>query len=111
MSCPDCVDTHVCHICGGRGRSDASGIPTTCPVCAGSGACATCGASRARPRTSDGALNAAEAGTVGASPLVHAVAKTLNGNKARCGAGTVGAVLTGRFDPDAAGSCPDCARL
>ncbi len=113
VSCPDCVDTLECHICGGRGRSEASGIPTVCPACAGTGVCATCGTASAAPRgrSSDGALTAAEAGTVGSSPLVHAVGKTLSGNKARCGAGLISAMTTGRFEPDSPGSCPDCARL
>ena len=110
MSCQHCVETLVCHICGGRGRSDASGVPTVCRACGGSGVCATCGVpvSGGRLRQHDGPLTAAEAGTVGNSPLVHAVAKTLNGNKARCGAGHIGATLTGRFEPDSAASCPDC---
>jgi hypothetical protein len=111
--CLDCVDTLVCHICGGRGRSDASGIPTDCGACAGTGVCATCGkAVAAKPaRRVDGALTAAEAGTVGSSPLVHAVGKTLNGNKARCGAGGITGQVTGRFVPDAPGSCLDCSLL
>lgn len=41
------------------------------------------------------------------SPMLHAARKTLSGTKAVCGAGPV-AVKGGRFDPDAAGSCPDC---
>ncbi|MDT7570755.1 MAG: hypothetical protein QOE05_929 [Actinomycetota bacterium] len=110
--CQDCVDTRVCHICGGRGRSEASGIPTTCQACRGSGECATCGTPPAKPvRQQDGALTAAEAGTVGSSPLVHAVGKTLSGAKARCGAGAITGQVMGRFVPDAAGSCPDCSQL
>ena len=111
-ACEDCVDTRVCHICGGRGRSDASGIPTTCPACNGSGVCATCGKVPAKPaRQSEGSLTAAEAGTVGTSPLVHAVGKTLTGSKARCGAGAITGSVMGRFVPNAAGSCPDCSNL
>jgi hypothetical protein len=110
--CEDCVDTRVCHICGGQGRSDASGIPTVCQACNGSGVCATCGTLPGRPaRQHDGALTAAEAGTVGTSPLVHAVGKTLSGNKARCGAGTITGQITGRFIPESVGSCPDCSAL
>ncbi|MDT7539068.1 MAG: hypothetical protein QOI82_2653 [Actinomycetota bacterium] len=111
--CEDCVDTRVCHICGGRGRSEASGIPTDCPACNGSGVCTTCGTAVAAksPRRTEGALTAAEAGTVGSSPLVHAVGKTLNGNKARCGAGSIIGQVTGRFVPDAPGSCPDCSLM
>ena len=112
VSCPDCVDTLVCHICGGKGSSSASGVPTRCPACAGSGTCATCGKPSApgAGRRHDGAPNAAEAGTVGGSPLIHAVAKTLTGNKARCGAGLIVGAVTGRFDPEADGSCRDCAQ-
>jgi hypothetical protein len=110
-ACPDCVDTLVCHICGGRGRSEASGIPTDCTVCNGSGVCLTCGTAAAgKPvRRIEGALTAAEAGTVGRSPLVHAIGKTLHGDKARCGAGAITGSVTGRFVPDTSGSCPDCS--
>jgi hypothetical protein len=63
------------------------------------------------PRHVDGALTAAEAGKVGSSPLVHAVGKTLNGNKARCGAGAITGAVMGRFLPNSPGSCADCSSL
>ena len=107
--CQHCVDTRVCHICGGRGRSEASGVLTICQVCGGSGACATCGTTPTKLPRQDRALRAAEAGTVGSSPLIHAVSKTLNGSTARCGAGPITGQITGRFVPDEPGSCPACS--
>lgn len=84
-----------------------------CKACGGSGVCVTCGKPTvAKPaRQNDGALTAALAGTVAGSPLVHAVGKTLTGNKARCGAGAITGEVMGRFVPDAPGSCVDCSSL
>lgn len=52
-------------------------------------------------------LTAAEVGTVEGSPVLHAARKTLAGNKALCGAGSL-TIHGGRFDPESADSCPDC---
>jgi hypothetical protein len=50
----------------------------------------------------------AEAGRVGAVGRVHAVRKTLTGNQAWCGAGPIGALQPGRYDPDGDNACAEC---
>jgi hypothetical protein len=106
MECDRCLGTKRCHICGGRARSSASGIPTACLACAGTGRCRACSTLAAVP-TQRGARTAAEVGTVAGTGVLHAACKTLAGPKAVCGAGPL-TPHTGRFDPDDAETCPDC---
>ena len=106
MECDRCLGTQRCHICGGRARSDASGIPTSCPTCSGTGRCPVCAPVRAVP-SQRGPLTAAEVGTIAGNGLLHAARKTLTGSKAACGAGPLTATA-GRFDPTDAHACPDC---
>ena len=110
MDCKNCLGAQTCHVCGGRGRSDASGIRTTCPMCDGTGRCQTCRpmvASAARHQSRTGPLTSAEAGVVSGSATLHAVRKTLSGAKALCGAGAV-TITAARFDPTAVSACSEC---
>ena len=56
------------------------------------------------PRT---ATTSAEVGRTGDSTVLHAARKTLAGQKALCGAGSLH-LVPGRFDPTSADSCTEC---